>query len=135
MGHTGPKAVQVSFNNGEELPEIEELIKKHNVDRVTRYLQQLSHLTREMKFQQSSYLHVSERRRSMLASTNKRVSFWSIVEIMSVVGVSALQILFLKRMFSRRQRAPTIQYVMSRLECPGPVLSLTTGFGDTSPQC
>mmetsp|Transcript_18193 Transcript_18193/g.37915 ORF Transcript_18193/g.37915 Transcript_18193/m.37915 type:complete len:206 (-) Transcript_18193:570-1187(-) len=100
-GH-GVKSVHIAFDNESEVPEMSDLGKKDQVDRVHSYLHDLTQIAKRVAFTQQHYRLLSERHRMSLKAANSKVRIWTAFEILSIVVVSAFQIYFLRKMFSKK---------------------------------
>ncbi len=128
MSTISHKTVKLLIQTGEPL-DLSKLAKKESMDNVQRWITSIAHTVKMIDFHQQEYkllherhlsgkLSSDERERSYtcfrrrttdhlfscvvaVKNTNKKVKMWSFIECLAVMGVSGLQVLFIKRMFNK----------------------------------
>jgi p24 family protein beta-1 len=100
MSMVSHKNVKLVLTTGEPL-DISKLAKKESMDNVERWIVSISHTVRMIDFHQQEYRMLHERHLNTVTATNRRVKWWSFLECIAVMAVSALQVFFVKRLFSK----------------------------------
>jgi len=100
MSTISHKTVKLIIQTGESL-DLSKLAKKESMDNVERWIVSISHTVKMIDFHQQQYKILHERHLNAVTSTNKKVKMWSFIECLAVMGVSGLQVLFIKRMFNK----------------------------------
>lgn len=100
MSTISHKTVKLLIQTGEAL-DLSKLAKKESMDNVERWIVSISHTVKMIDFHQQQYKILHERHLNAVTNTNKKVKMWSFIECLAVMGVSGLQVLFIKRMFNK----------------------------------
>lgn len=100
MSTISHKTVKLIIQTGESL-DLSKLAKKESMDNVERWIVSISHTVKMIDFHQQQYKMLHERHLQVVNSTNKKVKLWSFIECLAVMGVSGLQVMFIKRMFNK----------------------------------
>lgn len=100
MSMVSHKSVKLAITTGDPI-DYSKLAKKESMDNVERWIVSISHTVRMIDFHQQEYRMLHERHLNAVTATNRRVKWWSFLECVAVMIVSAVQVMFIKRMFNR----------------------------------
>ncbi|CAN8076871.1 unnamed protein product [Agarophyton chilense] len=100
MSMVSHKTVKLIITTGDPI-DFSKLAKKESMDNVERWIVSITHTVRMIDFHQQEYRMLHERHLKTVTSTNRRVKWWSFLECLAVMGVSGVQVMFIKRMFNK----------------------------------